>query len=153
MHHTFTTEESIVLPAGAELSYSAGRRSSDPLAFRQIGHAEYDLQELLVAIPHVADMLTKDPPIVISCYPARTFREVKGAVFVDTYLRPETVSRALLLAASQGRSAIVIGQPLPILDLVLQHIQKGLNFPPENSHCIWRISMPKFCGSNAQWCA
>lgn len=123
-----------VLP-GAVLSYSAGRRGLNPYTFRIVRPAANKLQCALRFFPEIGSFLGDKPPLMVNCYPA-VFGMFDGTVSVDTYVRPETFSRALLLACDQSRSVIMLAQPLVAMEFILLHERMNLSFPRNIVICV-----------------
>lgn len=84
---------------------------------------------MIAAFPELLPVVEGRIPFVVNCYPA-AFGASEDAIFVDTYLRPETFSRALLLARERQWLPIIPVQPLPALHFVLRHVEQGLTMPP-----------------------
>ena len=116
------------LNAGTELSYSAGRSIMDPYAYRVVRPSSGRISSVLSVFPQLKDLFIDKPPLIISCYPA-SLGSFDNAIMVDTYLRPEAVTRALLLAARENLTAILAGQPLAIAEFLLGHIQSSFQLP------------------------
>ncbi|PKL75125.1 MAG: hypothetical protein CVV27_17005, partial [Candidatus Melainabacteria bacterium HGW-Melainabacteria-1] len=68
------------------------------------------------------------PPIVINAYPAHigTF---EFGIFVDTYLSSKIALRALQLAAQQERTALLLGQPLFVAEILYRAIESQCPLP------------------------
>ena len=114
--------------AGDVLSYSAGSQALQPYAFRQVPREADRSREILQRFPALRERVGEGPLLIVSCYPA--FLGFFGsAVFLDTYLRQENLSRGLLLAAREAMACCVAGQPLAVLDLLMGHRRQGLAVP------------------------
>lgn len=113
------------------LGYSSGVHSrQDPYGFRS---CDTGLQTLLSVLPTLYPALRpflERQPILISCYPA--FLGILQTIpVVDTYLRQDPFSRALLLACAEKRSVIVLGQPLSTAEMLYRHQQVHAIFPSD----------------------
>lgn len=117
----------MVLQAGTELSFSAGRSDLDPSAHRVV-QGTNKLGAVVRHFPGLTELLGQLPPIVIGAYPA-TLGRFPGAITIETWLREENVSRALLLAAAEGHTPVLIGQPLYVADALMRFARRGLGFP------------------------
>lgn len=129
------------LAPGMVISYSAGRGRLTPDAFRVVRSGDSKLQRVLLGFPDIARALDGRMPLIVNAYPA-TLGTFQGAVLVDTYLRPQTVSRALLLACERGIPALWLGQPLPVADLLLEHLWLGLPLPSTLIFCLGGYNCP-----------
>ncbi|MCC6221423.1 MAG: hypothetical protein IT291_09315 [Deltaproteobacteria bacterium] len=109
------------------LSYSNGTLSLDPYAFREASSGAEQIGAALRFFPAVEEVF-KNQPIIISCYPS-SLGMFQGFTVVDTYLRSNTFSRALLLAHSEKLPAVIIGQPLSTTHLCLNHFTHKLDWP------------------------
>ncbi len=109
------------IPLGSVLSYSAGSKHSDPYAFRVIKPASPSFEFIIPSLPALGEIFTSSAsPIIINSYPATISLPAIGYL-VDTYLSQSIAKRALLLARRENRSAIILGQPLFIADLLLSY--------------------------------
>ncbi len=76
-------------------------------------------------IPDKEDL---DCPLMINAYPAH-IPPPSNVALVDTHLLVETASRALRLAAYRKRAAIILAQPLFMMEILLHHRKHSLEFP------------------------
>ncbi|NGZ07399.1 MAG: hypothetical protein G8237_13700 [Magnetococcales bacterium] len=110
---------------GCELiSYSHGSNQMDPFAFRIVRDGDNRLDQAIKIYPKIGSILSKKP-ILVNCYPA-TLSKFPGTITIDTYLRKQNFSRALLLGHASDRPTIIIGQPFPVLDFFLSHLNQRL---------------------------
>lgn len=104
--------------AGNILSYSAGSSDLSPWRYRLIQPSDR-LEQVIHAFPELAQLLTGPAPVVINCYPA-TLGAFDSAIFIDTYSRVSNFIRGIRLAKELNAPAIVLGQPLNVLSLLLK---------------------------------
>jgi hypothetical protein len=116
------------LEPGAVISYPAGSADLDPERFRLLSGPTRRMAEVFAAHPQLAGLLGSLPPLIVNCYPA-TLGVFPQAVQVDTYMRQPSFDRALALAAARGMTAILIGQPLALGELVAGAVHAGVHFP------------------------
>lgn len=108
-----------ILVKGGTLSYSAGSAELDPLKFRYVEDSNAKIGAAITLFPEIAKFLTKTP-VVINCYPA-TLGYFESVVYIDTYQRPINFSRGLMLAEQLNTACIIMGQPLCVTHLLLEH--------------------------------
>lgn len=113
---------------GEILSYSASSKQTGPEGFRILAPAVSYLPALIERWPALGDALGKAPPLIINTYPASLGQFTFG-IFVDTYLSVQTGLRALQLAAKEGLSALLMGQPLFLAELLFRGFQQGISWP------------------------
>ncbi|MBD3176996.1 MAG: hypothetical protein GF320_17620 [Armatimonadia bacterium] len=119
------------LKPGDILSYSAGRSDLDPEGYRVVHRpdpGEDRLSQVVRSFPQLGSMFVEAPVLAINCYPA-TLGAFPNGIWVDTYLRPENLSRSLILAAKRDMTVALLGQPLALLDLLLRHVRGGHPVP------------------------
>jgi hypothetical protein len=114
--------------AGEILSYSASSNQAGPDGFRILAPAVSYLPALIERWPLLGDALGKQPPLIINTYPASLGQFTFG-IFVDTYLSVQTGLRALQLAAREGQTALLMGQPLFLAELLFRGFQQGIPWP------------------------
>lgn len=109
------------------LSYSAGTTSLDPYGFRLVESGSGRIELAVDLFPELGKLLSSGV-ILISCYPASLgfFQQIPS---IDTYLRGHTFSRGLLLARAEEKLALVLGQPLATVHLVLEHLNNKRQMP------------------------
>ncbi|GMU20326.1 MAG: hypothetical protein AMXMBFR13_04230 [Phycisphaerae bacterium] len=130
---------------GTVLSYSAGSANLNPWTYRVVKQAAQDrLLRVLELFPQLIPLLSGETPVVINCYPA-AIGAFPSAVFIDTYLRPQNVSRGLLLAHACDAPAVILGQPLPMLHFLIRHRTLELAFPPRLLIVIGGYTCPFSC--------
>ncbi|MFN8389286.1 MAG: hypothetical protein U0136_03245 [Bdellovibrionota bacterium] len=92
---------------------------------------DWGLEQLLLHLPRSFPELRPflgGEPLLISCFPA-CLGPVENIAVVDTYLRQEPFSRALSLASSLGKPAVLFGHPLTVTHMLLSHIQMDCVLP------------------------
>ena len=80
--------------------------------------------------PELLERLGTRPPLVVNAYPA-TLGEFSFAVTVDSYLSPRTVGRALLLAAREGMTVILLAQPFFAGELLFSLARQERSWPTD----------------------
>lgn len=113
---------------GEILSYSASSNQSGPDGYRILAPAVSYLPALIERWPSLGAALGKAPPLIINTYPA-SLGQFPFGVFVDTYLSVQTGLRALQLAAREGQTALLMGQPLFLAELIFRGFQQGIPWP------------------------
>jgi hypothetical protein len=113
---------------GDVLSYSSGTLNGDPRGFRRVREDRNLLGVCGQRWPVLLEAIGQRAPLVINAYPAYLGRFEFG-ILVDTYLSPKTTSRALRLAVLEQRTAILIGQPLFVADLLWRYANEGFELP------------------------
>lgn len=117
------------LAPGDVLSYSAGSTQIGPEGYRKLGRRGGDpLAAYARRWPDIPAIVGWNTPIFINAYPANVGAFPSG-VTIDTYLSPRVFSRALLLAATRGHPAVLVGQPLFLADALLRHLDAGRALP------------------------
>ena len=117
------------LRAGDVLSYSAGSTQTGPEGFRKLVPKRRTMLEAAAARwPDLLDVLGQRPVIFLNTYPA-TIGTFTPGITVDTYLSPRVFSRALQLGHVGDHPVILLGQPLFVADVLLQHIAGGWPWP------------------------
>ena len=122
------------LAPGDVISFSAGDRPSGDCDFRTIRPGNDRLAQVLQRMPQLQEAFLR-VPLVVNCYPA-SLGNFASAVTCDTYQRPSIFHRALLLAASRQMTAVVLGQPLLVAELLLQHVSRQLALPDPLIVCV-----------------
>jgi len=112
---------------GGTVSYSAGSSKLDPLSFRIAENSSGKIGAAVTLFPTLGKYFQKTP-VLINCYPA-TLGSFESVIYLDTYLRPVNFSRGLMLAETLNTSCIVLGQPLVVLDLLMQHCAMETSLP------------------------
>ncbi|MDM8515403.1 hypothetical protein QUF76_04330 [Desulfobacterales bacterium HSG16] len=116
------------LKPGTELSYSAGRKHLDPYAYRMVRPSDGRIEHILSKFPQLIQFFSEKPPLLINCYPA-SLGFFENAIKVDTYMRIETFIRAMSLAAREGFTAIIVGQPLPVAEFLFRYTENNYKMP------------------------
>jgi hypothetical protein len=131
----------ISLKAGTALSYSAGRTDLNPYRFRVVGSGDTQFNRILIAFPELNAYVRAAPPVIINAYPA-TLGQLPFGIFIDSYLRQENLSRALLFAEAEQVPAIILAQPLPVIEFLTRHIQLSLPLPRSVVFFVGGYAMP-----------
>ena len=109
------------LQPGDVLSYSAGSSQAGPDGYRRQSGGGNVMDAMAQRWPEIPRALGERPPLLINAYPA-SLGTFPFGILVDSYLSPKTVSRALQLAAREELPAIVMSQPLILVDVLLHHL-------------------------------
>lgn len=118
----------IELAAGDVLSYSAGSTQLGPLGFRKLRSRPGLFAAALARWPELGAALGGRTPMLVNAYPAAV-GVLSTGITVDTYLSPRVMSRALRLAALAEHPVILCGQPLFVVDALLQHVRAERALP------------------------
>ncbi len=86
-----------------------------------------DLPSEMVALAPALAELLRNPPVIINAYPAPM--PCSGGTFVDTYLRPSSFAAGLRLASERGTTAIALGQPLLLAQLLVTTFMQMADSP------------------------
>lgn len=115
------------LTSGSVLSFSA--RSADPFRYRVLESGADRMSSLLAAFPNLAGMLVgRATPFVVNHYPA-PLGPIPSGVVVDTYMRQVNFSKAMHLSKIEGRTCVLLGQPLSMVEAIRRHCSNGNPFP------------------------
>lgn len=109
------------LQGGDVLSYSAGSTQTGPDGYRKLRPRTSLLEITGRRWPDLVEALGERPVLFINAYPAMGGPLANG-IFVDTYLSPRVLSRALQLGKAAGHPVILLGQPLFLADALLRHV-------------------------------
>ncbi|WP_428262123.1 hypothetical protein [Haliangium sp.] len=116
------------IPATGVLSMSAGGDLTDIDKWRIVADQGRAARELAMLYPDLAERGFLEAPIQISVYPASIMR-FGDALFIDTFLRPANLARALRLAHIANRPVLLCGQPLALAELLFEHLDKHRPVP------------------------
>ena len=116
------------LKAGDILSYSTGSTQTGPHGYRKVRDKNNLLKSLGDRWPDLIQALGVRPALFINAYPACAESFCQG-ITIDTYLRPQVLTRALQLGKAKNHPTILLGQPMFIADALLRHIKAELVLP------------------------
>jgi hypothetical protein len=127
-HHNSPSHARRRPPTCGVLSFSAGGDIDDIHKWRVVVDKGRSVRDLVHLFPDLEPRGFLRDPIVISVYPA-TLGLFDDALCIDTYQRPANLSRGLNLAKSEDRPVMLLGQPLPMAELLLEHLQANRPMP------------------------
>lgn len=113
---------------GDVLSFSAGSSHTGPEGYRKLRKGADMFEPLRTRWPDLFTRITWRTPLLINAYPG-VLGTFSVGVYVDTYLNPKTVSRALQLACVEAMPAVVLSQPVIVADMLFRHVAGGFPFP------------------------
>lgn len=116
------------LPARGALSLSAGGDLSDISKWRLVRTHSRSARDLGLLFPDLISQRFLDRPIQVSVYPA-AIGDFDDTLFIDTYLRPANLARALRMAYAEDRPVMLCGQPLALAELLFDHMRAGRALP------------------------
>jgi len=123
------------LRAGDVISFSAGQDAGDPRKFRCIHNSGEDrLANVVCHFPKLASVL-QTVPMIVNCYPA-ALGAFPSAAICDTYVRQSAFSRALDLCDLEEQTAIILGQPLAVANLLFHHMVNQGTMPQNAIICV-----------------
>jgi hypothetical protein len=125
---TFPSVPAARVPRAGVLSFSAGGDLEDIHTWRLVSDQGRSMRELGRLFPELERRGFLREPIQVSVYPA-TLGAFHDALFIDTYLRRANLTRALHLAEVEGRPVLLLGQPLALAELLLEHLREGHPVP------------------------
>ncbi|HEV2613858.1 MAG TPA: hypothetical protein VGV92_04015 [Gammaproteobacteria bacterium] len=114
---------------GNVLVFSAGSKELNPDKHRVLHPSDDSFMTYAKHFPMLYKFVSLFKPIMlISCYPS-TIGIFPHVIFTDTYLRFPNFARALMLAQKKGYTAVIVGQPLVVLDMLVQYKKQAHPFP------------------------